>query len=113
MNSPKVTPAIEHAIIMPGIIGLENSNRCRNQKLIAALCSGDSFKFALSSSTIGAENLAPPTLGNNPKNAGIAANKIFTSEHSRRNALTMSVNAPLNRNSISRHITKYSARIMS
>ena len=100
-------------MIMPGIIGLENSNRWRNQKLIAALCSGESFIDALNSSTIGAENLAPPTLGNNPKNAGIAANKIFTLEKVRRSALTISVSAPLNRSSISRHITKYSAKIMS
>ena len=53
------------------------------------------------------------TIDNGYATAGIAANKIFTSEHSRRNALTMSVSAPLNLSSISKHITKYNAKIMS
>ena len=112
-NSLNGTPAMLQAMIMPGMIGLENSKMWRNQKLTADLCSCEIDSSSESSSTIGAENRAPPREGNRPRNAGISASSAFALEKTRRRALTMPDNVPLVRSSISRHMTKYSANKIS
>ena len=92
--------------IMPGMIGLMNSQTCRNQKLIDALLSREIVMPRLASSTIGAEKRAPPMEGSSPKKAGIVASVTLVEEKISLSESTMPRSVPDLRNSISRHITK-------
>ena len=106
IKSLKATPAMLQAMIMPGIMGLENSKIWRKAKFMAALCSWLRLSPLLASSTIGAEKRAPPREGKRPRKAGITAKVNFALEKVRCSAATIPDKAPLVRSSISRHMTK-------
>ena len=105
--------AMLQAISIPGIMGLENSKIWRNQKLILALCSAVSCKPLAAPSTIGAEKRAPPSDGSKPKKAGIMASVNLGLRKRWCRARTIPSSTPPVRSSISRHITKYNAKIKS
>ena len=92
--------------IMPGMMGLANSQMWRNQKLMAALLSGLMSIPSQAVSTIGAEKRAPPTEGRRPRKAGILEMTTFVEEKKRLSASTMPLSVPDLRSWISRHITK-------
>ena len=92
--------------IMPGMIGLMNSQTWRNQKLIDALLSREISMPRLASSTIGAEKRAPPMEGRSPRKAGIVASVTLVEEKISLSESTMPRSVPDLRSSISRHITK-------
>ena len=73
---------------------------------MAALSSGLASKPFEASSTIGAENLAPPMEGNSPKKAGITASVNRRLENILERASTIPAKQPLFLNSISKQITK-------